>query len=103
MLLRRWQAVFGRAAPERLTADLLRRMIANRIQEEAFGTLDRAGLKLLDGLARRGGSRPAERSLKIGTVLCLGRPTLFQPVGDRARHHRHRLERPALLRSEVGR
>jgi hypothetical protein len=37
-------------------------MIAARIQEEAFGTLDRATLKLLDGLARRDGSRPAERA-----------------------------------------
>jgi hypothetical protein len=44
-------------------------MIANRVQEEAFGTLDRATLKLLDGLARRDGSRPAERNLKVGTVL----------------------------------
>jgi hypothetical protein len=68
-LRRRWQAVFGRLAPQHLTADLLRRMIAARIQEQAFGTLDRATLKLLDGLARRDGSRPAERNLKIGTVL----------------------------------
>jgi len=68
-LRRRWQAVFGRAAPEQLTADLLWRMIANRLQEEAFGTLDRDTLKVLDGLAGRGGSRPWERSLKIGTVL----------------------------------
>ena len=68
-LRRRWQAVFGRVAPEQLTADLLRRMIANRLQEEAFGTFDRATLKLLDGLARRDGSRSAERNLKIGTVL----------------------------------
>jgi hypothetical protein len=67
-LRRRWQAEFGRAAPKGLTADLLRRMIANRIQEEAFGTLDRATLKLLDGLARRGGARRGERNLKIGTV-----------------------------------
>jgi hypothetical protein len=66
-LRRRWQAVFGRSPPEHFTADLLRRMIANRVQEEAFGTLDRATLKLLDGFARRGGSRPAERNLKIGT------------------------------------
>jgi hypothetical protein len=50
-----------------LTIDLLRRMIANRIQEEAFGTLDRATLKLLDGLARRDGARRGERNLKIGT------------------------------------
>ena len=68
-LRRRWQAVFGRSPPQHLTADLLRRMIANRVQEEAFGTLDRAPLKLLDGLARRGSSRTTERNLKIGTVL----------------------------------
>ena len=66
-LRRRWRAVFGRPAPQHLTADLLRRMIANRIQEEAFGMLDRTSLKLLDGLGRRN-SRP-ERNLKIGTVL----------------------------------
>jgi hypothetical protein len=68
-LRRRWQSVFGRSAPEHLTTDLKRRMIAARIQEEAFGTLDRATLKLLDSLARRDGSRQAERNLKIGTVL----------------------------------
>jgi hypothetical protein len=44
-------------------------MIAARIQEQAFGTLDRATLKFLDGLARRDGSRTPERNLKIGTVL----------------------------------
>jgi hypothetical protein len=44
-------------------------MIANRVQEQAFGTLNRATLKLLDGLARRGGGRRSERNLKIGTVL----------------------------------
>jgi hypothetical protein len=66
-LRRRWRSVFGRLAPDHLSADLLRRMIAARVQEEAFGTLDRATLKLLDGLARRNPSR--ERNLKIGTVL----------------------------------
>ena len=69
VLRRRWQAEFGRPPPRSLTIDLLRRMIANRIQEEAFGTLDRATLKLLDGLARRDRSRRGERNLKIGTVL----------------------------------
>jgi hypothetical protein len=68
-LRRRWQALFGRSPSDHLTADLLRRMIANRIQEQAFGTLDRATLKLLDGLARRDGARGGERNLKIGTVL----------------------------------
>ena len=68
-LRRRWQSEFGRPLPRSLSVDLLRRMIANRIQEEAFGTLDRATLKLLDGIARRGGARRGERNLKIGTVL----------------------------------
>src|SRR5580700_7856127 len=68
-LRRRWQAEFGRPLPKSLPVDLLRRMIANRIQEQAFGTLDRATLKLLDGRARRGGTRRGERNLKIGTVL----------------------------------
>jgi hypothetical protein len=68
-LRRRWQSVFGRPPPEHLTADLLRRMIAARVQEEAFDTLDRATLMLLDGLARRDRVRTTERNLKIGTVL----------------------------------
>jgi hypothetical protein len=68
-LRRGWQSEFGRPLPKSLSVDLLRRMIANRIQKEAFGTLDRATLKLLDGLARRDGARGRERNLKIGTVL----------------------------------
>jgi hypothetical protein len=68
-LRRRWQSEFGRPLPRSLSVELLRRMIANRIQEEAFGTLDRATLKLLDGLARRDGARRGERNLKVGTVL----------------------------------
>jgi hypothetical protein len=68
-LRRRWQAEFGRPLPKSLPGDLLRRMIANRIQEQAFGTLDRDTLKLLDSLARRGGVRRGERNLKVGTVL----------------------------------
>src|ERR1700680_2760579 len=52
-LRRRWQAEFGRPLPKSLTGDLLRRMIANRLQEEAFGTLDRATVKLV-GFARCG-------------------------------------------------
>ena len=90
-------------------------MIAMRIQEQAFGGLDRDSLTFLDGLARRGVS--PRRHLKPGTVLVreyqgerhtvtVGRDgfewqgsDLSEPVGDRARHHRHGLERPALLRA----
>src|SRR5712691_11010306 len=91
-LRRRWQAEFGRPVPRRLPTDLLRRMIANRIQEQAFGTLDRATLKLLDGLARRDGARRGERNLKIGTVL------VRDYHGRRATHDRHGPERPTFFR-----
>src|SRR6202795_4063142 len=70
-LRRRWQAEFGRPSARSLTVELLRRMIANRIQEEAFGTLDRATFKLrpiCSGLTAAGsapsptkGSRPVHR------------------------------------------
>jgi Protein of unknown function (DUF2924) len=66
----RWRSMFGAAPPAVLTKDLLARMIAYRLQEEAFGGLDRATVKLLDGLTR--GEKPAsavKRRLKPGTVL----------------------------------
>jgi hypothetical protein len=42
-------------------------MIAYRLQERAFGGLDRESLRFLDGLARHDGS--PRRRLKPGTVL----------------------------------
>jgi hypothetical protein len=69
-LRQRWQLMFGGQPPAGLTRDLIRRMIAYRIQEEAFGGLDREAIKLLDRLAR--GEKPSaqlNRRLKPGTVL----------------------------------
>ena len=66
-LRRRWRVVFGRTPPAGLSKDLLGRMIACRLQEQAFGGLDRESLRFLDGLARHGGS--PRRRLKPGTVL----------------------------------
>jgi hypothetical protein len=66
-LLRRWRAEFGRKPPAGLSKDLLGRMIAMRIQEQAFGSLDRESLTFLDGLTRRGVS--PHRHLKPGTML----------------------------------
>jgi hypothetical protein len=66
-LRRRWRAEFGRKPPAGLNRNLLGRMIAMRIQEQAFGGLDRDSLAFLDGLARRGVS--PGRKLKPGTVL----------------------------------
>lgn len=65
----RWRLTFGATAPSGPTKDILGRMIAYRIQEEAFGGLDRETVKLLDRLGR--GEKPTElsRRLKPGTVL----------------------------------
>src|SRR4029450_5686583 len=66
-LRRRWRVLFGRTPPAALSKDLLGRMIAWRLQEQAFGGLDRESLSFLEGLARHGGS--PRRRLKPGTVL----------------------------------
>ena len=65
----RWRSTFGAMPPMALTKDLLARMMAYRIQEEAFGGLDRAMIRLLDRLSR--GEKPGtevKRRLKAGTV-----------------------------------
>ena len=65
-----WRTTFRSAPPAAFTKDLLGRAIAYRIQEKAYGGLDRATLKLLEGLARGGGSGlQLKRRLKSGTVL----------------------------------
>jgi hypothetical protein len=65
----RWRTLFGAVPPRGLTKDMIGRMIAYRIQEEAFGGLDRETVKQLDRLVR--GEKPNElnRRLKTGTVL----------------------------------
>jgi hypothetical protein len=66
----RWRATFGRTPPAGLTKDIMGRMLAWRIQEQAFGGLDRSTLKLLEGLAKGDKSRlEGKRHLKAGTVL----------------------------------
>jgi hypothetical protein len=66
-LRRRWRVVFGRTPPAALSKDLLGRMIAWRLQEQAFGGLDQESLRFLESFARHGGS--PRRQLKAGTVL----------------------------------
>ena len=66
----RWRSMSGAAPPAAFTRGFSARMVAYRIQEEAFGGLDRATIRLLDGLAR--GEKPGadvKRRLKAGTVL----------------------------------
>jgi Protein of unknown function (DUF2924) len=66
---KRWRSMFRATPPPGLTKDIMGRMIAYRIQEQAYGGLDRDTIKLLNRLAR--GEKPNElnRRLKPGTVL----------------------------------
>jgi len=68
-LRQRWRMTFGATPPEGLTKDILGRMIAYRVQEDAFGGLDREMAKLLDRLARGEKTSELNRRLKAGTVL----------------------------------
>ena len=109
-LRRHWRVIFGRTPPADLSKDLLGRMIAYRLQERAFGGLDRESLRFLHGLARHGGS--PRRRLKPGTVFVRDyqgqrhtSPSSAMASTGRARliracppyHHRHRLEWSSVL------
>lgn len=72
-----WRAVFGRAAPAHLSKTLLLRLLAYRLQAQAYGDLSPATRKLLDGLATEAPSSdgdaavplPGQGQLMPGTVL----------------------------------
>jgi Protein of unknown function (DUF2924) len=114
-LRKRWRMTFGSLPPRALTKDLIARMIAYRLQEEAFGGLDKATIKLLDRLAR--GEKPElNRRLKPGTVLVreyrgerhrhrrvrrvrLAGYDLLQPLDDSSGHPRDCMERSSILRA----
>lgn len=63
-----WRSEFRKDPPRSLSRDLLVRMLAWRLQEEAFGGHDRQTIKLLEGLAR-GKAGALGRRLKPGTIL----------------------------------
>ena len=66
-----WRATFGALPPSGLSKDIIGRMIAYRMQEEAFGGLGRNTRKHLDSLARgeRHAAARLNRRLKPGTAL----------------------------------
>jgi hypothetical protein len=70
----RWRAQFGRTAPV-LSKQLLLRLLAYRLQAQAFGDLSPATRRLLDDLARKNGRGEgavpvmSQGKLMAGTVL----------------------------------
>jgi hypothetical protein len=62
-----WRTTFRSSPPQGFTKDLVVRFVCWQIQEQAFGGLDPATVKVLDGFAR--GNKVPDRRLKTGTVL----------------------------------
>jgi Protein of unknown function (DUF2924) len=62
-----WRAMTQHNAPKALSRDLIARMLAYRIQEQALGKLSHETRRLLDRLAR--GEGEPIRHLKVGTVM----------------------------------
>jgi hypothetical protein len=85
----RWRSEFGRAAPIHLSKHLLLRLLAYRLQAQAFGDLSPGTRRLLDGLAKSKGVNeqntkiavplPNQGRLMPGTVL----------VREHEGHHHH--------------
>ena len=69
----RWRARFKSEPPEAFGPDLLRRSIAQKLQEDAYGGLDRATARLLSQLmaqsAKNSGKIVVPRRIKPGAVL----------------------------------
>lgn len=73
-LRRRWRSLLGRPAPEHLPRSLLVRVLAYRLQNRAFGHLDRESARFLDRLALGAGRDadvplPEVPSIKPGALL----------------------------------
>jgi hypothetical protein len=66
-----WRAKFKSNPPKAFGPDLLRRSIAYKIQEDAYGGLDRAIARLLKRLmfAKRNGRIVLPRRIKPGAIL----------------------------------
>lgn len=64
-----WQTAFGAGPPQGLTKDVVARTLAQRLQEQVFGGLDRETRRLLDRLARDDKPTVELNRFKSGTVL----------------------------------
>jgi DUF2924 family protein len=72
-LKERWRILYGTEPPPRISEDLLRRAIAYRLQERAFGGLKPSTRRLLQRIAEdarpRSSSATPTRKLSAGAVL----------------------------------
>ena len=123
-LRKRYRELFRTEPPKAFGPDLLRRSIAHRIQEKAYGGLSVATRRLLDQLVKAAMAKPngrleLPRRIKPGSELVRtwkGKSyrvmvmadgfahdgkTFAQPLRNRLRDYRHQMERAAVLRAAV--
>jgi Protein of unknown function (DUF2924) len=104
----RWRNRWGRLAPAHLSRGLLFRLMAYRLQADAFGDLDRPTAKLLDRLAAReteddrlGATAAADASKRSPQSELKGlrpeSPLLLKPGALLTREWRGRIERVMAL------
>ena len=74
----RWRRLFRKSAPPHLPRYLLLRIIAYRIQANAFGDLDRETVRFLDRIAREREKRRASGELRSPKT-----PPLVPPVAEK--------------------
>jgi hypothetical protein len=72
-LRNRWRAIFKSDPPQAFGPDLLRRSLAYKLQEDAYGGLNRATAKILSQLVAQAGKNNSKivmpRRIKTGAVL----------------------------------
>jgi Protein of unknown function (DUF2924) len=104
----RWRNRWGRLAPAHLSRGLLFRLMAYRIQADAFGDLDRQTARLLDRLAAKEteddslGATAAADASKLSSAPALKKllpesPLLLKPGALLTREWRGRIERVMAL------
>jgi hypothetical protein len=97
----RWRKLFRASAPPHLPRSLLLRIIAYRIQANAYGDLDRATLRFLDKIAREretqrsSGDQPARKA--VPAIPPLPKRGSLKPGTELVREHAGAMHRVVVV------
>jgi hypothetical protein len=104
----RWRNKWGRLAPAHLSRGLLFRVMANRLQAEAFGALDRRTVRLLERMANGAAEKLAANGSatlgydehaesKVSLARAAYEPLVLKPGAVLIREWQGRLERVTVV------
>src|ERR1700733_7443857 len=108
----RWRNNWGRLAPAHLSRSLLSRVMAYRLQAEAFGDLDRKTVRLLERMANGAaekltangsGTLGSDVKSKISSARAAYEPLILKPGALLIREWQGRVERGALVDGGISR